>query len=93
MLRRISTWVDRGHRVSDFDYYGKLRDLESALDTAGLGPWAERVREAVASGATGTEILMAVRAILRELSAQATLPATIRQSVSVILKETSRALQ
>jgi hypothetical protein len=49
------------------DYYAMAREVASALRAEGLGDWGSRLEDAIAAGATSTEILMALRWHLRAL--------------------------
>jgi hypothetical protein len=50
-----------------FDYIASARSIRDALIGEDLETCRERIDDAIASGSTGTEILMALRWILSEL--------------------------
>ena len=50
-----------------YDIYEAARHIVQELTEQGMSIWADRIEDAIASGSTGTEILMAVRWNLQEL--------------------------
>ena len=53
------------------DLYGAARALGTEVWDAGYPEWSQRIDDAVAGGATSTEMLMALRWTLGELLGQA----------------------
>ena len=51
----------------DYDYYEVARALADRLEAEGQGTWAEKLKRAMADGATGTEIFMRLRWQLQQL--------------------------
>ncbi|OAM87497.1 hypothetical protein OH491_21060 [Termitidicoccus mucosus] len=52
--------------MNNFDYIAEARAIREALPDD-LSAWKSRIDDAIASGATGTEILMALRWEMNEL--------------------------
>ena len=53
--------------MSHYDHYSVAKDIARRLAEAGHPDWKERLEDAMAAGATGTEICMALRWNLRNL--------------------------
>ncbi len=49
------------------DYYAEARAIATSLFEQGQSYWGDKIEDAIAGGATGTEILMRLRFTLREL--------------------------
>ena len=49
------------------DFYADTRDLAAKLTARGRGDWSQRLTDAMAAGATGTEIVMALRWTLAQM--------------------------
>jgi hypothetical protein len=65
------------------DYYADTRDLAAKLTARGLGDWSRRLTDAVAAGATGTEIVMALRWTLAQmLETKVVLPDDLRRQAT-----------
>ncbi len=64
--------------MSSFDYIAEARAIRDALVGDDLSDWRTRIRGAIDTGSTGSEILMAVRWNLVELlKAEPKLPADV----------------
>jgi hypothetical protein len=50
-----------------FDVYAATRRLQNELASQGYSEWADRLGDAVDSGSTGSEILMAIRWTLLQI--------------------------
>jgi hypothetical protein len=76
------------------DYYADTRDLAAKLTARGLGVWSQRLTDAVAAGATGTEIVMALRWILAQmLEAEPALPDDLRDQATHVHTGLDRLLR
>lgn len=65
------------------DYYAETRDLAAKLAEHGVGSWSQRLTDAMAAGATGTEIVMALRWTLAQmLETEPVLPDDIREQAT-----------
>jgi hypothetical protein len=53
--------------MAAFDHYAATHELIRQLTEQGAVGWARKLEDALASGSTGTEILMALRWNLKEL--------------------------
>jgi hypothetical protein len=70
--------ASRGGDMSSFDYIAEARPIRDALVGGDLSDWRTRIRGAIDTGSTGSEILMAVRWNLVELlKAEPKLPADV----------------
>ncbi len=56
--------------MSNFDYYSSAQRIAQALSDEGLSDRATKITDAIATGSTGTEILMALHWQLTELLRQ-----------------------
>src|SRR3954451_10821629 len=54
-------------RIMKFDHYAEARRLSKSLVNEGMSQWAHQIMEAMAIGATGTEIFMHLRSVLRQM--------------------------
>lgn len=45
----------------NYDYYRTAKDIANQLASVGYQDWAIKIKDAIASGSTGTEIIMALR--------------------------------
>lgn len=65
------------------DYYAETRDLAAKLAERGLGSWSQLLTDAMAAGATGTEIVMALRWTLAQmLETEPALPDDLREQAT-----------
>jgi hypothetical protein len=53
-----------------YDHYAACHELAACLLGESLPVWHEKLENAIADGATSTEILMAIRFVLRDLLGQ-----------------------
>lgn len=51
------------------DIYADAESLKKLLEVQGLAEWARRVEDIVAGGSTGTEILMGLRWVTKQILA------------------------
>jgi len=79
--------------MSNFDYYLEARDLISRLKSEGDDESASKLRSAMEGGATGTEILMALRFHLAEIIKNIPLRDETRIQASRLLVEIIDALE
>lgn len=78
--------------MSNFDYIAEARAIRAALPER-LSDWKIRIDEAIASGATGTEILMSLRWEMQELLAkEPSVPADLTQRVKAYILAANRLL-
>ena len=75
------------------DYYAEARDIAQSLDNGGLSEDARGLRDAIAAGATGTEILMALRWHLQRIAnATLSLDFATREKIRDLTEAISSAL-
>jgi ABC-type branched-subunit amino acid transport system substrate-binding protein len=75
------------------DYYAETHAIAAALASEGLSSDAEALRDAIAAGSTGTEILMHVRWLLRQLDeANKTSSLVTKRKIRDVLAALDRAL-
>jgi hypothetical protein len=75
------------------DLYAEARALGSDLADAGSSEWDSRIDDAIASGATATEILMALHWTLDECMTRETrLDPVLKERVASLEKEIGRVL-
>jgi hypothetical protein len=67
------------------DVVEATRNCASELAKLGLTDWSEKLEEAIGSGSTGGEIVMAIRWNLRELRNSAELPENVNRQIEEIL--------
>ena len=76
------------------DLYADAQVLDNDMGEAGYPEWDRRIDDAIAAGATSTEILMALRWTLSELLAhEAALDEPLRERVSWLAEEIGRVLR
>jgi hypothetical protein len=76
------------------DYYGESRALGADLWEAGYKEWADKLDTAIQSGSTATEILMAIRWTLAQLtSSHLGLPDELSARAADLEREISNALK
>jgi hypothetical protein len=78
--------------MANFDYYAVAQDLISRLEAEGRTADAEKLWSAIDEGATGTEIFMALRFYLLEITKHASLEGELQLIVARLLAELNRAL-
>jgi hypothetical protein len=78
--------------MSNFDHYAAARELVSRLAQAGYADEAMAIQTAMEDGATGTEILMALRFRLAEIIKQVPLVGDSRILASRLLAELDESL-
>ncbi|SDQ57839.1 hypothetical protein [Microbacterium sp. cf332] len=66
------------------DLYARLRSLEAELNDAGYEDVAGQLRDAVLAGATGTEVLMRVRWVLRSDRVRGAQPPALRAQLATV---------
>ena len=67
------------------DLYAQISELGADLRTCGMGLWAERLDDAVIGGATGSEILMAIRWNLQQMLASEPPDSAVRDKANSII--------
>ena len=73
------------------DIYQEVRALIRELETVGFSVWAQKLQEAMESGSTSGEILMAVRSVLRELrKANVHLVDHLEKAVDLLIRDIDR---
>ena len=82
-----------GDAMSNFDHYVAARDLISLLEKEGCATDAAKLRSAIEDGATGTEILMALRFHLSGIIRQVSLKGESQVRASTLLAELNDALE
>ena len=76
------------------DLYKDARVLSSRLRTSGRDEWAARIEDDIAAGSTGTEILMRLRATVKDLTkAELSLPNDVRSRTDRLFSSINNALQ
>jgi hypothetical protein len=60
-----------------YDFYAVANSIADNLAAHGLDGWKLRIDDAIAAGSTGTEILMALRWVFRQLQESSDVPAQI----------------
>lgn len=76
------------------DIYADTRRFADNLTAAGVLAWPQRLRDAIAAGSTGTEIVMGIRWTLTQmLSAVPSLPVNLVEQARRIIEEASALLQ
>ena len=76
-----------------YDYYKVADEICDRLQASGLEEQAQRIKEAIASGSTGTEILMALRFEVGELlKGNASLDAELRLEIQSLISHINAAL-
>ena len=78
--------------MSSFDHYREAREIAEQLDRTGKRLAASSIREAIASGSTGTEIFMRLRRVVAPLKAE-TLPDFLAARVRRLWSELDAALK
>jgi len=81
-----------GDPMSRFDYYAAARKLISRLESAGHATEAASLNAAIEEGATGTEILMALRFHVADILERIPLTGDARALASRLLAELRDAL-
>jgi hypothetical protein len=77
-----------------YDHYATARALADRLSVEGQSEWAEKLRNVMVEGATGTEIFMGLRWQLQQLKGCGVpLSDGTSRQVDDLLKELERALQ
>lgn len=79
--------------MSSFDHYAATRDLISHLERTGCTTEAAALKAAMESGATGTEILMALRFHLSDIIKRVPLEGDAGMLASRLLAELDDALE
>lgn len=64
------------------DPYDEARRIAQTLRSKGLTDWSSKIDDAIAGGATATEILMGLRWLMRELLQQGELSEDLRLQVN-----------
>ena len=77
----------------NYDHYSVANSIADSLDVEGHADWAMQLKNVIAEGATGTEILMGLRWHLRRLkdSGLAISP-SVQIQVDELLAELNKAL-
>jgi len=75
-----------------FDHYAEARRLSAALIMQGLPEWSERIKDAMRYGATGTEIFMHLRSVLRQMIATENLAPDNHLLACLLIEEISKSL-
>jgi len=79
--------------ATNYDHYAAANQLADRLDLEGHNEWASKIRNAMAEGATGTEIFMRLRWQLTQLrDRQAWLSKTSREQLEELLTELEKSL-
>ena len=78
--------------MKKFDHYEFARELISDMERQGLSDGAARLKSALDEGATGTEILMALRFSLAEIASNCPLPEQINAKANRLILEINKAL-
>lgn len=77
--------------MSNYDIVKEAQHCAQQLQEAGIPEWSRRILDAIEAGATGGEIVMALRWNLQELEkSSVALPAQIKQSVRQIIQEINK---
>jgi hypothetical protein len=76
-----------------YDHYAACHELAACLQVESLPEWHERLENAIADGATATEILMAIRFILRDLLGRSpTMTKSTKDRANTLLTEVDKSL-
>lgn len=78
--------------MSKFDHYLAAHNLIALLEDEGHEAEAAKLRSSIEDGATGTEILMALRFHLSEIMRQVSLSGEAQKQASRLLAELNSAL-
>jgi hypothetical protein len=79
--------------MGHFDYYSVVREIIDNLRNDGKLAWAEKLKDDMVAGATGTEILMALRWHLRQFVKQGHVVSTnTRNLINDIMPELDKEL-
>lgn len=78
--------------MTNFDYYAVARDLIQGLVAEGYPTHASKLQDAIDNGSTGTEILMALRFNLNEISKKVSLSPKLLALISTLLVELNSVL-
>ncbi len=77
-----------------YDIYKDARRIAQELTVRGISVWADRIEDAIASGSTGTEILMALQWNLQELQKSSIIESQgISRDVANLIDEIGMALR
>jgi hypothetical protein len=57
--------------MANYEYYAVAREIEKKLNEEGFNNWSQKLEDAIISGATGTEIFMALRWNLNQIKREA----------------------
>jgi len=79
--------------MNSYDHYSEARKLAKLLERDGAAALAEEVLDAMAVGATGTEIFMLLRMAVRKTLTSPNLPADTTQTAQTLLTHLEQALQ
>jgi hypothetical protein len=79
--------------MNNFDFYAASAELASLLENDGHSSAAAKLRTAIEEGSTGTEILMALRYNLVEVTGQIPLKGNAQRMASRLLAELNNALE
>jgi hypothetical protein len=79
--------------MSNFDYYAAARNLITLLYTEGHAIEAEELKDAMENGATGTEILMALRFHLAKIIRSVSLKGALQIHALKLLSELDKSLE
>lgn len=82
-----------GDAMKNFNYYEEADRLISSLEGEGYDLYAATLRSAIEGGATGTEILMALRFHITEIVKRIPLKSESKIKALKFLVELSRALE
>ncbi|HXB60947.1 MAG TPA: hypothetical protein VNU95_15345 [Candidatus Acidoferrales bacterium] len=69
------------------DFFTRVRAFAKQLEDVGLAAWALRLTDAISSGSTGGEILMAIRWNLQELLRAQSLPTGLVEQAEKFIQE------
>ena len=78
--------------MNKIDIYAEISKYCSALEMSGFAAEACQLKSAIAEGATGTEILMALRFHLKKIVERASLEERSDESAAWLLSEINAAL-
>jgi len=80
--------------MSAYDFYGVAKRIARKLSEVGHTEWSERILNAIASGSTATEILMAIRWHLSELrTSKLALPPQLEAKIEDLLDNIDHAMK
>jgi hypothetical protein len=79
--------------MNSYDHYSEARKLAKLLERDGAAALAEEVLDAMAVGATGTEIFMLLRMAVRKTLTSPNLPGDTTQTAQTLLTHLEQALQ